>query len=516
MKALLARDISVWHGIGWGVLYQITGDLEYAQRSAMVTHSILVGYRGRDERYAWATGLEPRGVRNPGSALRLGTTLAAVVRAYDLCYDVWKPELKKAVVEGVQQRLEQLAFTMAAAETANPHSNHYGAWNGGAGTAVLGILGDPGVDDARMRRYLGLFTRRVKRAYETGYGDHGWFTEGHHPSRIAANTGLTEFVEAYRNACGLDLAAGRPNVRWTALRWAMNLVPIDGKPRFPHRGPYGEDLFDQGGNSHDGDFSHGFGVVDAREQAALLWVYRNFVEPSSGALYNAGTYPHRAAEALINWPIDLEPINPAEVLPRAVRDRRKGYYMFRNRWQDGRDTLVTLLVNSEPARGCHDAKTPCLQIFGLGANLTLADEWIGAVETRYDPNEDGSGVVSFGIDNPAGGIEGYRASMAVDFSPVHGCEGGVIVLAETWKKHKTLDSRKAPGKPRGTPALSGGGSISEFTAAAAAPGFRMRVWTLASGKAPAVEVTGTGPATRVTIGGRAYRLDGHSLVMSGP
>jgi hypothetical protein len=50
-------------------------------------------------------------------------------------------------------------------------SNHYGAWNGGAGTRILAILGDPGTDDEITLRAHRVLRLRAKRLIDVGDGE---------------------------------------------------------------------------------------------------------------------------------------------------------------------------------------------------------------------------------------------------------------------------------------------------------------------------------------------------------
>jgi|GEM_PF-4379158 len=56
-------------------------------------------------------------------------------------------------------------------------------------------------------------------------------------------------------------------------------------------------------------------------------------------------YPHVSVCALVNWPIGEKERSPADVLPRCYRDSSCGFYVWRNRWQDGNDTVITVPTN---------------------------------------------------------------------------------------------------------------------------------------------------------------------------
>ncbi len=48
---------------------------------------------------------------------------------------------------------------------------------------------------------------------------------------------------------------------------------------------------------------------------------------------------------LVKWPVGLKQKNPADVLPLCYRDSTCGFYVWRNRWQDAGDTVITVLAN---------------------------------------------------------------------------------------------------------------------------------------------------------------------------
>jgi len=180
-----------------------------------------------------------------------------------------------------------------------PESNHFGSYIGGAGIALLAIRGDAGADAERVERYLETIERQAIRLMTEGFGDHGFFAEGHGPSHMAANPAFVPFLQAAHVAWGKDFISPRPNGQWLTLRWVMEIVPDEeGRPWYPnyHPSSYGPMFVDRDGVSDGGEFCQGFGALANDDQrAALLWVYRNSVEPgwacarrSSGASWPSG------------------------------------------------------------------------------------------------------------------------------------------------------------------------------------------------------------------------------------
>jgi hypothetical protein len=69
-------------------------------------------------------------------------------------------------------------------------------------------------------------------------------------------------------------------------------------------------------------------------------------------------YPHLSVAAFVNWPIGRPPVNPAEILPHCCRDSNAGFYVWRSRWQDTNDVVISAMTgrtqgyyNTRPDKG---------------------------------------------------------------------------------------------------------------------------------------------------------------------
>ena len=91
--APVGTTYTLWHGAGFGMLYQLTGDRKYADLGRACVQKALDGVRDRDDRYAWT---------KPGGALRAGPSLGAIAMAYDLNYDGWDADFREAVARAIQ------------------------------------------------------------------------------------------------------------------------------------------------------------------------------------------------------------------------------------------------------------------------------------------------------------------------------------------------------------------------------------------------------------------------------
>jgi hypothetical protein len=410
---------SISHAAGFGMLYQLTGERKYADLGRQCFEKAFEGIRDRDgeARYSF---------KAPGGALRAGPSLAAYALGYDLCYDGWDDAYRQKVAaalanynEGPDMNIE----SMAAGKRQFPACNHWGGQIAGPAMALLAVRGDAGVDDKKVSALLKTCEKSFVRQLEEGWGDHGWFAEGDGPGTIASDTAFLPALQAWRVAGGKDFITPRPAAQWMTLKWVMLTLPrkdaatLAGKEIFPSRGVYDHNVWERSGMSGSGQFAQGFGAVADEYKPALLWLYnhafRDADEKAAAPCDTINAYPHRAVLALVNWPMDAKEANPATVLPHAVQDKSAAFYMFRNRWQDGDDIIVTALLKG--SKGNYSVAGGDIIIWGLGKKTKFPVAVTGA-PTFFEAGDAG-GVVS----TSAG-------SFGVDFSGASGADG-LFVLA---------------------------------------------------------------------------------------
>ncbi len=340
----------------------------------------------------------------------------------------------------------------------------------------------------------------LERMLTQGFGDHGFYAEAHGPSHVASETGLLLWMQVARAACGKDFITPGPNGQWVTLRWVMELTPQGGVPQVIDRkskagGGYGTDRFDRVGPwSHSGQFSQGFGAVEPKYHPAMLWVYERFVEPSekTGGLgpkagktdwvpagtrsYDAIIAPWHAVMAFLTWPLGVKPANPETVMPKAMSDATFGYYVFRNRWQDGDDILVSALLGYGPKDSYLPQFGP-IYVWGYGQKFSfgsfLADE-----TDLYEPQKDGSGLVV------AGGKQ-----LAVDMS---GTSGAGVLLA-------TIGIGEGKG---------GANDVKLSSQTVTLGGQAVTLTMLVKGAVPEIKVAGD----KALIGGQTVSFDGKRVV----
>ncbi|MFW6163858.1 MAG: hypothetical protein ACODAJ_13895, partial [Planctomycetota bacterium] len=244
--------------------------------------------------------------------------------------------------------------------TMPPGSNHFGMQVGGASLALLALTGEAFVDQERIDTLLKIAQQSVIRNLSEGFGDGGFFAEGDGTGSMSSHIAYLSALTAWRNVAGKDfIHVERPNARMLALKWVYQTVFRDGKPDFwPIRGAYGHNVWARRGLSGAGYFAIGLGAVTPDQQAAVKWCYSRFLlakDKAAGAPYDTvSPYPHVSVCAFVNWPVGLPGKKPEAVLPHCYRDSSCGFYCWRNRWRDGRDTVITVLSNR--TRGYMTAK----------------------------------------------------------------------------------------------------------------------------------------------------------------
>jgi hypothetical protein len=401
------------HSAGYGLLHLVTGDKKFADLGREAMEKALDETRDRDNRYSF---------KYPYGALRAGVALGWTAVGYDLGYAGWDDAFRRKVADAIMAYNEGSNCSLEELVRGSRHmpaSNHWGMQVGGGALAVLALAGDPGTDPAKIAKLLAESRKSMIRQMTEGFGDHGWYPEGDGTGSMASVIVFVPALQAWRVAGGQDFVSPRPNAPWMTLKWLFLTVPRGGKMDFPARGAYPHNIWDREGLSGTGYFAIGLGGVTPSERPALLWFYNEHLakaDAAAGAPFDTvSVYPHLAIMSFVNWPSAMEPKNPAQCLPRAVLDEKYGFAMFRNRWQDEHDVVVS--VQTLSTKGWHKATSRGeVVVWGMGKKREWGNVHNGV--RHWQPAEDGSGVM-LGADGTC---------LAVDFSRASGADA---ILAMT-------------------------------------------------------------------------------------
>lgn len=511
---------TLWHAMGFGFLYQLTGDEEYADLARQCVDKARAGIRDRDPRYAYV---------RPGGKLRAGSSYAAIAMAYDLCYDAWPPAYREKLAREIQDRVflpgQPDNHNRAMAEPVNvglvfktgggqhsAWSNHYGAWNGGGGSAILAIMGDDGTDDEITQRSHRIFLRRAKRALQVGYGDAGYFFEGHHGGRLSSNTGLVTYLNHLRTSQGLDLVPNSPEAQWLISKWMFEIIRQGNELRSPQRGIYASPVFKRGGMSTGGDFARGFGIAPQAHRPALKWFYNHVVEPEPPNTYDAIIYPHHAVYAFLYWPIEEEPKNPAGVVGKVLRDRKARYVVFRSGWSGTDDDVIVAL---------HHGGGPVIGM-GMRGHINAA----GGQETDYKQISEDTYVIHYGdealvadLNGPAGSpvtlihvrfLREEPVTVKTDGRPLTDKEKQLLEMLR--KSRQASLKKMLANLPEDPPAVADDkpATIERHRALGT---HHVTVHTVARGPVPSITMSGEGEQARLVIGQLTIQVEGEQVVV---
>jgi len=506
---------TLWHAMGFGFLYQLTEEKKYAELARQCVDKAREGVRDRDARYAFV---------DPGGKLRAGSSYAAIAMAYDLCYDAWPADYRQELAREIQDRVVTPGDTDPAVRALkepvrvgllfqtgggqhSPWSNHYGAWNGGGGSAILAIMGDDGTDHEITQLACRVFLRRAKRALRVGFGDGGWFFEGHHGGRLSANTGLVTYLNQLRTSQGLDLVEGCPQAQWITSKWMFEIIRQDGKLLSPQQGIYASRTFERGGMSTGADFARGFGIVPEDHRPALKWFFNHVVEPGERKTYDAIQYPHHAVFAFLYWPIDEPEQNPAQVVGKVLRDHQAQYIVLRTGWSGTDDDAIAAL-----RRGGGDV---------IGMGLKAGIRAAGGAERKFEKLGTDTYVMHYESSALVADLHGPAGSPMTLIS-IHGLDARADNPAQADERELTenekqlLRSIEEQAQRRGersTPEADRDRTIKEqgdvvlLERSRNLAGHRVTVHTLTRGEAPPIVIDGTDDQQTLTIGGLSVRVE---------
>lgn len=498
-----------FHAPGYAMLYALTNETMYAKLAHDAVELMFKGAIDRDNRYAWTA---------PGTLMRAGSLLWSVALTYDLAYHGWEEAFRRKVALALQDYNQPVAagdrrvnVRLLMGRTGYPPaSNHYGSHFGGTLLAMLAILGDPGTNTSLVTERITEGTEMIPHMLSHGFGDAGWYQEGPHPSRLSTNGGFVPMLPAIRNVLGHDYITPRREAQWMTLRWILWLShDREDRPVFLNRGTYGDDRFYGRAPmlSHSADFALGFGAVDKKYTPALLWTYLNcvecwerndrscptWVEPGERS-FNSFVYPIHAVHALVNWPIGIEPVNPAKVLSRHVVDHTHDYFVSRNRWKDGDDIIVTFSTGGGPWGYHRPQSRGSVHLRAFGGKFTLPLQFGHFRPTFHRSEKDGS--FSLGLRSNFGELR--RGALAVDLSGASGVPLVVLAYAEkedVEKIRKRLESSRKRRKTSDTAAFQ-----STMVTGGAKP---IYVSTIDRSTTPHVTANGN----QVTVGAKTYTLE---------
>lgn len=308
---------------------------------------------------------------------------------------------------------------------------------------------------------LRIASMNTLRWWDRSLGDHGWGTECGYEHAYGC---LAPYTMAHETATGESLC-DTPGFGW--------MIPLEMISR------------------------HGLGLAMVKTtqpayvmhrttpdlMPAVIWEFNRRYLPDN--LVKMGC--KELAFAFVNYPLDVEPRPPEEVLPRVLEDKRKGGYVFRSSFDRGDgDILAAVFFSSEKARGpCYFyPQAGTFRITGLGVNWAVGrpqnkrqskyqaenvvfvegDRGGGAGKVKYFVRKpDGSGIVGADMSGVYAGDsaragDNYRVKAERHFAVDYGGKSGAPALfamvdrldggpGKTWLMHPGGVGRGHGAKP---------------------------------------------------------------------
>ena len=217
--------------------------------------------------------------------------------------------------------------------------------------------------------YCDSYRRWCYLCLQMGMGDGGFQSEGEGYT-LECHHVIHDYACSFQKAFGRSLT-GRPDISHFAPRYVFTAIP-------------GEDgrMFQQSFGGHGGGtispryMGRAIALCPKEWQPALLWHWLKLMGTSAEEIA-AGRGVARAfssreyetgldlVQAFINYPLDVAPENPGEVLPRVWEAKTKGFYAFRNNW-NGPESIVAQAYARQGGIGWSQAEAGSFLIYGLG------------------------------------------------------------------------------------------------------------------------------------------------------
>lgn len=395
-----------------------------------------------------------KSMNTPGRRLlEQSAIVAGVSLAYDLCYQQWGKDRQERVATWLYRQADQL-LKGDSPKNGGWNNNAWSNWQarakGASGLAALAILDDPLlIDETKLNQQSPLYIaqrsqRNIKRYFSTAIGNQGFGTEGDHYTTEPWVLTIIPFLQAYQNVLGQDLVTNS-KAAWMLPHYVMRSISPDANLPIA---TYGRHRYYAGKYL----FAMGLGLVPESFLPGVMWVFNRSIGWQGDQSFGIQS-PYQAAYILAGYPEQAKMLNPAEILDHTLVDEEKGFYVFRNRWQDEQDFIASLYTLQQPLTGSW--KFPdvgSFRIWGLGGRWAIpgpseikwdnenvvimpsTKPWQTGKAIVFQSRLEGSGIVSL-ITNPTirpksdppVGVRLIR-SFAVDYSGASGSPGLFVVV----------------------------------------------------------------------------------------
>ena len=483
-RAYLARAEASGDMVSLGVLYQLTGEADFADRARQALAAMEGNF-----------GPDPGGAGSGG----VGHKFVAAALAYDLCYEAWPAEFREAIDKRMMRYITffQKVLPISFANY-HPCSNYYGPGRGSMAIGSLAVYGDKGAKpvkppspdemlkaggfqamllkqsgeiDKLRNKYAEALARwkaehlawaesgggdRAKlhafhagrmhmlRHYRLGVGEGGFQAETGGYAGIATWYPLV-YANLYFHMFGKD-ASPADDINVLMVRKMMQQVFLDGdRQRTRHQ------KLSTSADFRPAWIAAGFPITPDRYQPGLLWAWNHVAGVTGPDSTDAviGCLDPKArgldlAMAFLHYPLDVKPVHPSQCMPLNWQARSFGFYLFRDGWKGGDDFIAQVFLKAQPVGGWNHPNAGTFRLMGLGHYwntgsdsrngvreqenvVLLSDDEVRndcARLTHVDFAKDGSGTVTMDLNDLYGGRRTVKVRSKITTKQVPG--GGTI------------------------------------------------------------------------------------------
>ncbi len=417
-------------------------------------HCFLSLLRNEPESAAIAWEIVEQSLKQPGKRfLEHAPIVAGVAMAYDLCYPMWDEAQRSKITRWLGNQAVKLTKgdTPRRGWNNNPWSNWYARARGASGLAALAVLYEPEEylpnhqffpNPEEAWRLTKISERGVIRYLNWAIGDRAFGTEGDLYTTEPWVLTIMPFIQAYRNVLGVDLAPDK--TKWMLPSYILRSVLTDNSFAAP---TYGRHRL----RANYSLFPVGLPIVDDEFLPGVMAFYDRTLGLNGDRSFGIGKLlPYEAIFALVGYRDDITLQNPETLFSTNILiDKQKGFYSFRNQWQDRNDLVATIYLKTQHLGGSWSfADAGSFRIWGLGERFAIAGKSKGKpqreniVITPYSTNKgskqtyakiatDGSGIVSLNQGK-------WLRSFAVDYSQTSGAPG-LFAVVDRFKLTETKD-----------------------------------------------------------------------------
>jgi len=551
------------YAAGYAFLYQLTGEMQYAVKSRHYTELTLGDSILFDSGYDITGG---KGIPLWNSSYKeiyRAPNVVGIALAYDMCYNVWEHKFRRKVAEELAEKGAAIIDGGGKGYNDKAWSNWQGTTKGAGGMAMLAIEND-GMKNINVPVYLQKVLDGFK-AHLEWLSPRGWTPEGFNYLRYELCSGVLPFLQAWLHVKGESLFPEK--TKWLLPFFTMQSIVREKKLYNPMYG-LGSPWWNTD-RWRSGDWAMGMGITPTEYLPAAKWTFDQAFALDGDNTFN-NFKPSDAIFALINYPFNLKSENPERMLDKSWIDQEGGYYIFRNRWKDANDFVITLSSNILAKPASHSFREAgSFRISGLGADWAVRPEkshvmggadyenhvsasgttnWFGAKTIYCKGFSNGSGSIVLDMTKACYGGRSFRdyVNLGIEatrsFCVDYGCAdsiGAVIVIADkfegggtkTWQMHTSEEEIEIKGNEFYLHHSAGASLKGTFlyprapeikfdpltkTISAISGDHFLVVMTIQAGVPPSVACkTGEFPSS-FTVGGKIYIIENNKIQLPNP